>query len=60
MNCGNSYQRIVKYIVMFLSVILALKYIPDSQLGNEDIIKIACVISVIFVILDLYSPVITT
>lgn len=56
MDSSNSYRKAVKYIIMFLSVSLAAKYTPSTQLNYEDIIKIACIGVVSFVILDMYSP----
>ena len=56
MDSSNSYRKAVKYIIMFLTVSLSVKHIPNTQLSFEDILKIACVASVAFVILDMYSP----
>lgn len=56
MDNSNSYRKVVKYIIMFLSVFLAVKYVPNIQQSYEDILKIACISAVAFVILDMYSP----
>ena len=56
MDSSNSYRKAIKYIIMFLSVSLTVKYVPNVQQSYEDIIKIACIAVVVFVILDMYSP----
>ena len=59
MDNKNSYRKAVKYIIMFLSVSLAMKYTSNVEQNYEDILKVACVAAVAFVILDMYSPHIT-
>lgn len=59
MDSSNSYRKAVKYIIMFLTVSLSVKHVPQVQLSYEDTLKIACVAAVAFVILDMYSPCVT-
>mgnify|MGYP000126592586 CR=1 FL=1 len=49
-------QKITKYILMGLIVIVALKYIPDSPLKDKEIIMIGATSSISFAILDMISP----
>ena len=49
-------QRLIKYILMGLIVIVALKYIPDTLLKTKEIIMIGATSSISFAILDMMSP----
>ena len=50
------YQKIIKYIVIGLIIMLATKYIPDVQLENKEIIMIGFITSITYAILDMISP----
>ena len=52
----NKYQKIAKYILMGIVVILALKYIPDICLQTKEILMIGATSSLTFAILDMVSP----
>jgi len=49
-------QKIVKYILMGLIIVLAIKYIPDNKIKNNEIIMIGAISSITFAILDMISP----
>ncbi len=49
-------QRLIKYILMGLIVIVAIRYIPDSLLQTKEIIMIGITSSISFAILDMISP----
>jgi hypothetical protein len=49
-------QKITKYILMGLIVVVALKYIPDNQINNKEIIMIGATSSISYAILDMISP----
>jgi len=49
-------QKITKYILMGLIVVVALKYIPDNELKNKEIIMIGATSSISYAILDMISP----
>jgi len=49
-------QKITKYILMGLIVVVALKYIPDNQIKNKEIIMIGATSSISYAILDMISP----
>ena len=49
-------QKITKYILMGLIVVLATKYIPDNNLQIKEIIMIGATSSISFAILDMISP----
>ena len=49
-------QKLTKYILMGLIVVLATKYIPDNNLQTKEIIMIGATSSISFAILDMISP----
>jgi hypothetical protein len=49
-------QKLTKYILMGLIVVLATKYIPDNNLQIKEIIMIGATSSISFAILDMISP----
>jgi hypothetical protein len=49
-------QKLTKYILMGLIVMLATKYIPDNNLQMKEIIMIGATSSISFAILDMISP----
>ena len=56
MDRSDLYRKTIKYLIMFLTVALTVKYIPNVQINKEDIIKLSCIAATTFVVLDLYSP----
>ena len=49
-------EKIIKYILMTLIVILCLRYIPESMLKFNEIIIISLISSISYAILDMVSP----
>lgn len=49
-------ERIIKYIIMGLVVIIATRYIPDILLPTKELIMIGVTSSIVFAILDMISP----
>lgn len=49
-------ERLIKYILLGLIVILTAKYIPETKLLTKEIIMIGATSSIVFAILDLVSP----
>ena len=49
-------QKLTKYILMGLIVVLATKYIPDNNLQMKEIVMIGATSSISFAILDMISP----
>lgn len=49
-------ERIIKYIIMGLVVIIATRYIPDILLPTKELIMIGATSSIVFAILDMVSP----
>jgi hypothetical protein len=49
-------QRLIKYILMSLIIIIAIKYIPDTKIQQKEIIMIGITSSIVFAILDMISP----
>jgi hypothetical protein len=58
MGCMNilRIERLIKYILLGLIVILTAKYIPETKLLTKEIIMIGATSSIAFAILDLVSP----
>ena len=49
-------QRLTKYILMGLIVVIATRYIPDNVMQTKEIIMIGATSSIAFAILDMISP----
>jgi len=49
-------ERIIKYILMGLVVILATRYIPNYEIPTKELIMIGATSSIAFAILDMVSP----
>ena len=49
-------ERIIKYILLGLVVLVAIKYIPNNSLPTKEIIMIAATSAIAFAILDMISP----
>ena len=49
-------QRLIKYILMSLIIIIAMRYIPDNKIQQKEIIMIGITSSIVFAILDMISP----
>ena len=58
MNKQNSdnIKKLIKYLIIGFIVALAVRYIPNKILSNNEIIMIGSVASITFGILDMYSP----
>jgi len=52
----NKLQKITKYILMGLIIVVAMKYIPDNKINNKEIIMIGATSSIFYAILDMISP----
>jgi len=52
-------ERIIKYILLGLIVLLAVRYIPENKLPNKELIMIGATSSIAFGILDMASPSVT-
>jgi len=49
-------ERIIKYIIMGLVVILSTRYIPNNVIPIKELIMIGATSSITFAILDMISP----
>ena len=49
-------KRALKYIIQWLVVFMAAKFIPSKKLDFKDITIIAIIGAISFAILDMYSP----
>ena len=52
-------QRLTKYMLMGLIVVIATRYIPDNVIQTKEIIMIGATSSIAFAILDMISPAIS-
>lgn len=58
MNKQNSdnIKKIIKYLIIGFIVGLSARYIPSTSLDNNEIIFIGATASIVYGILDMYSP----
>lgn len=49
-------ERIIKYVLMGLVVVMATRYIPDYVIPTKELIMIGATSSIAFAILDMVSP----
>lgn len=56
MNHDETVKRALKYVIMFLVLIAALKYIPQSPLTWTEILIISIIGVIAFAILDMFMP----
>ena len=49
-------ERIIKYILMGLVVVMATRYIPDYVIPTKELVMIGATSSIAFAILDMVSP----
>jgi len=53
---NSKISKISKYILIGLIVGLSSRYIPQKVINNEEVIMIGSVASIVFALLDMYSP----
>lgn len=49
-------ERIIKYILLGLVVLIATKYIPENGIPTKELIMISATSAIAFSILDMVSP----
>jgi len=49
-------ERVIKYIILGLVVLIATKYIPEHGLPTKELIMISATSAIAFSILDMVSP----
>ena len=49
-------EKLIKYLVMGLIVLIATRYIPDKVLLSKELIMIGCTSAITFAIIDMVSP----
>ena len=49
-------ERVIKYILLGLVVLIATKYIPEQVLPTKELIMISATSAIAFSILDMVSP----
>jgi hypothetical protein len=52
----NISKKIMRIIIFILLVTLSFIYIPENKLNNDDMCKLICAITLIFVVYDFYYP----
>ena len=52
-------ERIVKYFLMGIIIIITINYIPENKLQTKEIIMIGATSSIVFAILDMIAPAIS-
>lgn len=56
MNNTLKIKKMLKYIIMFIIIYLAIKYISSTKINNYEMLMISAVSSITFAILDIISP----
>jgi xanthine/uracil permease len=49
-------KKLVKYLLFGLIIGISVRYIPNKQIDNNEILIIAAIASITFGIIDMYSP----
>jgi len=49
-------ERMIKYVLLGLIVVLATRYIPENKLPMKELLMIGATSTIAFAILDLVSP----
>lgn len=53
----NTFHKIIKYLILGLTILLSFKYIPDlNMISSIDQIMISSIGSITFALLDMLSP----
>ena len=55
-NKNEITRRLIKYILHTLLIIVLLKYTPCYPIPNKDVISLTLSASILFSLLDIYSP----
>jgi hypothetical protein len=50
------YHKIFKYLIMALSVFLAVKYIPENKVNMKELLMVSAIASLTFALMDMVSP----
>ena len=53
---SNKQKNLIKYLLIGLIVALTARYVPHNTILNEEALMIGAVASIVFGILDMYSP----
>jgi hypothetical protein len=56
LNNIETCKRTLKYLVSFCIIALVTRYIPKNTLDNKEVIMIAMCSSIIYALLDIYAP----
>ena len=49
-------KKLIKYLLIGLLVALSARYVPKQTINNEEVILIGAVASIVYGLLDMYSP----
>ena len=52
-------ERIVKYFLMGIVIIITAKYIPENKIQTKELYMIGATAAIVFAILDMIAPSIT-
>ena len=55
-NLTQLYHKIFKYLIIALSVYVAVKYIPEKNVEHKELLMVSSIASLTFAILDMISP----
>lgn len=55
-NTNTTIRKALKYILQWLAVAIAIKYVPETPVSFETMVIIASLSAVMLAILDIYCP----
>ena len=55
-NTKEIQKRVLKYVVMWLALVISGKVFLANKLNNQETITIAIIGAIVFAILDMYCP----
>jgi len=52
----DNQKKIIKYFLFGIIISMSVRYIPNTQINNKEILMIGAIASMSFAILDMISP----
>lgn len=56
MDLDQIIRRFFRFLILLGAIVFSLIYIPSNKLTGKEIIMITTVISIVFIIMDMYYP----
>ena len=52
----NKLEKILRIIIFALFVSSIVMYVPENSISKDDMIKIVCAVTIVFLLYDFYYP----